>query len=78
VRNQIYADNTGGINGGINEIQTRILLIIRENPSVTVQEIAEKVGIAYRTVERNLKFLKDNGIIVREGAKKKGKWLVKK
>jgi ATP-dependent DNA helicase RecG len=86
VRNQIYTDNSGGINGGINdgindginEIQTRLIGVIRENPVVTVPELAEKVGIAYRTVERNLKFLKDNGIIEREGAKKKGKWIVKK
>ena len=74
MRNQIYTDNTGGI----IEVQTRLIVVIRENPVVTVSELAEKVGIAYRTVERNSKFLKDNGIIEREGTKNKGKWLVKK
>ncbi|MDR1993610.1 MAG: winged helix-turn-helix transcriptional regulator [Nitrososphaerota archaeon] len=63
---------------GTNEIQTKILALIRENPSVTIPELAEKVGIANRNVEKNLKFLKDNGIIKREGAKKKGEWIVKK
>ncbi len=78
VRNQIYTDANVGINVGINEVQTKILALIRENPSVTIPELAEKVGIVNRSVERNLKFLKDNGIIEREGTKKKGKWLVKK
>ena len=50
MRNQIYTDNTGGI----NKVQTRLMGVIRENPVVTVPELAEKVGIAYRTVERNL------------------------
>jgi predicted HTH transcriptional regulator len=54
------------------------MALIRENPSVTIPELAEKAGIAKRNVEKNLKFLKNNGIIEREGAKKKGKWLVKK
>jgi ATP-dependent DNA helicase RecG len=49
-----------------------------ENPSITIPVLAEKVGIANRNVERNLKFLKDNGIIEREGAKRRDKWIVKK
>jgi len=65
-------------NVGINEIQTKIISLIMENPSITIPVLAEKVGIANRTVERNLKFLKDNGIIEREGAKRRGKWIVKK
>ena len=78
MRNQIYTDANVGINVGINEVQTKIMALIREKPSVTIPELAEKAGIVNRSVERNLKFLKDNGIIEREGAKKKGKWLVKK
>jgi len=78
VRNKIYTDANVGINVGINEVQTKIITVIRENPSVTIPELAKKVGIANRNVEKNLKFLKENGIIVREGAKKKGKWIVNK
>lgn len=52
--------------------------MIRENPSVTISELAEKAGIVNRHVERNLKDLKQKGIVERVGARKKGRWVVKK
>jgi predicted HTH transcriptional regulator len=52
--------------------------VLGANSLITIPGLAEKVGIAHRSVERHLKFLKDKGIIEREGAKKKGQWIVKK
>ena len=51
--------------------------VIKENPRCTLEGLAEIVMVEKRTIERNIKTLKDNGIIERVGAKKDGSWIVK-
>jgi ATP-dependent DNA helicase RecG len=45
---------------------------------MTAQEIAEHVGISKRGVEKQLKKLKDFGVISREGSDKSGYWIINK
>ena len=47
---------------------------IKNNPKVTAEKIAGIIGVSSRTVERNIKLLKDNEYIVRVGADKGGYW----
>lgn len=63
-----------GINVGIN--QEKLLCIIKEHPNWSAKKIADNVKVTSRTVERLLHDMKEKGIIVREGARKNGKWLV--
>lgn len=65
-----------GIKFGANE--KRLLLLLDETPGITAQEIAEHVGISKRGVEKQLKKLKDSGVIFREGSDKSGVWIVNK
>jgi ATP-dependent DNA helicase RecG len=62
----------------LTETQRKILVLIEENPTITIKQLAERIGIANRNVESNLKNLKRKGIVERVGARKKGKWIVKK
>jgi predicted HTH transcriptional regulator len=55
-----------------------MLVLIQENSMITIKQLAEKVGLTERSIENNLQSLKKNGIIEREGAKKKGKWIMKR
>jgi len=55
-----------------------MITLIQENPMITIKQLAEKIGLTNRSIENNLQLLKKNGIIEREGAKKKGKWIIKK
>ncbi len=64
----------GGANSGVSELQRQILALIEQNPHVTATEIAEQTATPRRTVENNLKRLKERGIIARQGADKNGKW----
>ena len=77
------ADKKAGINAGINagikmsEKQQKIISMLKENPYCTIKEISDKLEVNHSTVERNIKKLRENGIIERIGARKDGKWLVK-
>lgn len=61
----------------LNKIQKTIIDVIKENPHCTLEELAKIAKIKKRTVERNIKTLKNIGIIERIGAKRDGKWIVK-
>lgn len=54
----------------------KILDLIRENPYVTTQEMADSIGIIRRTVAKHIKSLQEKGIIKRIGPDKGGYWKV--
>ena len=55
----------------------KIIDAIRQNPSVTIEELAKITQTTTRSVEKNLKKLKDQNRIARIGAANGGKWAVK-
>ncbi len=55
-----------------------LLLLLKENPSLTQVELSEMMEMSGRTVQVLMKELLDEGVIERVGSKKKGSWLVKK
>ena len=54
----------------------KIIDLIRENPYVTTQEMADAIGIIRRTVAKHIKSLQENGVIKRVGPDKGGHWEV--
>ena len=63
-----------------DEIERRketILQLMRENSFITMNEMAEKLGISRGMTESTVKDLKKEGRLVREGSTKRGKWIVK-
>lgn len=61
------------------EIATRedlIIEILKENPNITLQELADKIGKSLRTVKTSIKVLQENSKIERVGGKKDGSWRV--
>jgi DNA-binding MarR family transcriptional regulator len=61
-----------GKGGGINEGINRILEFIRKNPSKRVVEIAAALNIPSKTIERWIKKLREQGMIVFIGPRKTG------
>ena len=55
----------------------QILEEIRSNPNVTQVQLSAIVGMGLTAVEKNIRFLKENGYIERIGANKTGYWKVK-
>ena len=54
-----------------------ILLLLKENPSITQVQLSEMLGKSRRAVQMLMKQLLEDGAIERIGSKKKGAWLVK-
>ena len=79
--NHLFEENAE-INAGINaeikisEKQQKIILMLKENSYCTIKEISDKLDVNHSTVERNIKKLRENGIVERVGARKDGKWIV--
>jgi ATP-dependent DNA helicase RecG len=69
----IRAAESGGINGGIEDSASKIILeLIEKQTASKVQEISDLLNLSLRTTERKIKALKDNGLISFEGALKTG------
>jgi ATP-dependent DNA helicase RecG len=60
----------------VSERETLVLEILKENPSVTLDEVAVKIGKSVRTVKIIVKKMQEDGKLERVGAKKSGKWKV--
>ena len=54
----------------------KILDLIRVDPYVTTQEMADSIGIIRRTVAKHIKSLQERGVIKRIGPDKGGHWEV--
>ncbi len=61
----------------INNTQLKIINLIQANSTITAKQLAENIdNITLAGVKWNLKKMKDNGIIKREGTARKGKWII--
>lgn len=61
----------------LNESQEIIVNAMRDDPNVKTAKLMALIGLSESGVNRNLKKLKDLGIIERMGSLKKGYWSVK-
>ena len=59
-----------------SEKNQAIISAIRQNPKVTAAEIAMKLGVSSRAVEKRIKTLRENNVIRRIGGDKGGYWEV--
>ena len=66
----------GGVNGGVNLLQKQIIDFMLQTPHISVAEIAIQSNKPRRTIENNVKKLKEKGIIVRIGSDKSGQWKI--
>ena len=66
----------------LSERQQSIYNLIKENGNVTAKSLSETLSgtmsVTPRTIERDIRFLRDNGFIRKEGKKNKGIWIVLK
>ena len=75
VIDQINSKNVG-LNVGLNKTEKKVIELLIENPSATSIELAEKIGVTKRTIERTFKSLQEKKMIERIGSKRDGNWIV--
>ncbi len=61
----------------VNETQKKILSLIEENNQISAANIAGKLSLSIRAIEKNIKELREGGILVRYGAARGGYWEVR-
>ncbi|WP_392563977.1 helix-turn-helix domain-containing protein [Orbus wheelerorum] len=54
----------------------QILIILQDNTTITIQLLAQQLGVTTRTVERNIKLLQENNRLKLVGSTNSGHWLV--
>ena len=60
----------------LNDTQQNIVKLLFKDSSLSAAKLAEKIGVARRNIESNIKKLKDYGILIRHGSPKNGYWEV--
>ena len=68
-----------GVKGGVKEFTEIQEVIVKEilfGPYITTSELAQKTGIKFRTLQQYVSQLQAAGIIIREGGRKEGKWVI--
>ena len=58
------------------ERKSAILAIIAENPVITQTQLMEEMNLTRKQVQRDMKELQEEGILVREGTNRSGRWVV--
>lgn len=60
----------------LTEIQKQIVKLMLDMPNITQKELSRLLDVTVRTIERNVRTLILNKIIIRDGSKKTGEWKV--
>ena len=56
----------------------KILSLISENPNITTEELARECGLTTDGVYYHTKRLREKGVLIREGGRKEGYWVIVK
>ena len=54
----------------------RIIDLVISDPSITAEAMSARIGVSKRAVEKNIKKLRDRGILIHEGSDKTGYWRI--
>ena len=64
------------VSDNLNEIEEEIMRNIVDNPYITQQQMADKLQVNRKTIQRGLNSLKEKNIIERIGSDRKGFWRI--
>ncbi|MCH5340738.1 MAG: putative DNA binding domain-containing protein [Acetatifactor sp.] len=61
-----------------NERKQAILELLEQNSTMTQIMLMEELNLSRKQVQKDIKELQDDGVLVREGSNRNGRWVVKK
>ena len=76
VRSKYRKDSEKEWEYDLNETQKRIISLLLADGHLSAAKIAEQLELGSRSIEKNIKKLKDYDILVRHGSPKGGYWEV--
>jgi len=81
IKNDPVDDHVSDINtksDPVNDLENKFLRFVQTDPTATYGRLADELGKSPATVKRLIRKLKDNGVIIRVGSDKSGRWEVRK
>ncbi len=60
----------------LSENRIKLLSVVFEKPEISKKEMEQKLGISGSAIDKNIEFLKKEGLISREGGAKGGRWKI--
>ena len=69
-------EENGGEKIHLSRVQNQIIRMLSVKPNATYKELGDKLSVGTTTIYRNILFLKDNNIIVRNGGDRGGVWSI--
>ena len=60
----------------LTELEERLCNLLLEYPELTQSEIRERLDLSRSKVQRMMRKLTEDGIIIREGSRRKGYWTI--
>lgn len=60
----------------VSKTAQKIIDLVISDPSITADNMANKIGVTKRAIEKNIKNLRDMGLLVHEGSDKSGYWRI--
>ena len=82
-KRQKSAHVNASVNAGVNAsvklsvTQKVIIQLMRDDPQITIKEMASALGKKETTITRNIRQLKEHGVVERTGSDKTGHWIMK-
>ena len=73
---KVTGDFTEKLSEKLSENQQKMLKIIAENSGITQNELSLKLNVSRTSIIKNVKILKEKGIIERVGSDRKGYWKI--
>ncbi len=72
-----YPDTSSKMSGKMSgKTSGKILSLMAANKFITIPELAASIGITERSIERNIRKLQENKLLLREGPAKGGFWKI--
>jgi len=65
------------VNAPLTKLQGELLALISNNPNISYDEMAQRLGKSRTTIMRSIGKMKDLGIVLRRGSRKTGHWEVR-
>ncbi len=61
----------------LDDMDKKIVVLMERNSNIRVNEISEKTGLGTTAITKRIRRLKEMDIVVREGSKRNGHWIVR-
>ena len=73
VRNK-FVLSSDKVRNKLGENAAQVFVIIMDNPSITAKELASRLGLSLRGIQKIVAKMQKEGMIIRRGARKSGYW----